>query len=100
VAPLAERPNVQHRSLRASAAATAVHEKLKAKLHADSVEIPTRHRETDSDREAMQAVVARAAAEPADSQPLHLLRRLRRTLHLSTPLPEAVRSMLKKPGRN
>jgi hypothetical protein len=98
--PHAERPNVHYRSLRASVAATAVHEKLKAKLNADSVDSPARHRETESDREAMQALVARAAETTPEGYPLQLLRRLRRTIPVSVPVPEAIRSMLDKRGRS
>ncbi len=94
--PRAERPKVNHRSLRASVAATAIHEKLKAKQQTDSAETLTRHREAESDREAIQAAAARAVATPAETHPVHLLRRLRRTIHLSTPLPESVRAMLSK----
>jgi hypothetical protein len=95
----AERPG-HYRSLRASVAATAMHEQLKAKLHTDALDTPARYRETDSDREALRAVAANVAPEPADPYPLQLLRRLRRTLHLSTPLPESVRSLLAKYTRN
>jgi hypothetical protein len=77
-----------------------VHEKLKAKLLPDAVETPARHRETDSDREAMQAVAARAAATTGEAYPMHLLRRLRRSIPLSVPLPETIRSMLNRHGRN
>lgn len=84
------------RSLRAAAAATAVHDRLKAKLPVDSVETVAKHRETESDREALHAVAARATAAPVDPYPSHVLRLLRRTIHLSTPLPEAVRQMIDK----
>jgi hypothetical protein len=93
--PRAER-GALYRSLRASAAATAVHEKLKAKVPADSMDGPAHYRETDSDREAIRAVAAKAAPTPPEQYPLHLLRRLRRTLHLYTPLPESIRSVLSK----
>jgi hypothetical protein len=96
--PRAER-GALYRSLRASAAATAVHEQLKAKVQADSMDSPAHYRETDSDREAIRAVAAKAAPTPPEQYPLHLLRRLRRTLHLSTPLPDSVRSVISKYGR-
>lgn len=95
-----DRADIHARSLRASAAATAVHDKLKAKLQLDSVDTHARHRETDSDREAVQALEARAVALSNEPYPLHLLRRLRRTIHVSTPLPESVRSLLGKYRRN
>ena len=37
-----------------------------------------------------------ATAAPVDPYPSHVLRLLRRTIHLSTPLPEAVRQMIDK----
>lgn len=95
-----ERGDIHLRSLRASAAATAVHDKLKAKLQTDSADTNARHRETDSDREAVRALEARAVALSSEPYPLHLLRRLRRTIHLSMPLPESVRSLLGKYRRN
>ncbi len=80
----------------ARVAATAQHDKLRAKLASDSVDTFARHRETESEREALQAAAARAAATPADPYSSQLLRQLRRTIHLSTPLPEPVRQMLEK----
>jgi len=97
-APRAER-GALYRSLRASAAATAVHEKLKAKVQVDSMDSPANYRETDSDREAIRAVAAKAAPTQPDQYPQHLLRRLRRTFHLSTPLPDSIRSVISKYGR-
>lgn len=72
-----------------------LHEKLRSK-GVDSVDTFGRHRETESEREALQRAAARAAATPPDPYPLHLLRTLRRTLHLSMPLPESVRAMIDK----
>jgi hypothetical protein len=95
-----ERQALQYRSRRVSAAATAMHEQLKAKLHTDAVDTPTRYRETDSDREALRAVAANVTPAPVEPYPLQLLRRLRRTMHLSTPLPESVRAILAKYSRN
>jgi hypothetical protein len=95
-----ERGDIHVRSLRASAAATAAHDKLKAKVQLDSADTHARHRETDSDREAVQALEARTVALSTEPYPLHLLRRLRRTIHVSMPLPESVRSLLAKYRRN
>jgi hypothetical protein len=98
-APLPRRsPNlaIQQRSGRAAAAAAVLHEKIERKLSSDSVDTFARHRETESEREALQAAAARAAATPADPYPSRVLRTLRRTIHLSTPLPEAVRQMVDK----
>jgi hypothetical protein len=69
---------------------------LKGRLQTDSADTFARHRETESEREAAIAAAARAAAAPADPYPSHVLRSLRRTIHLSTPLPEAVRQMIEK----
>jgi hypothetical protein len=96
----AERPALHYRSLRATAAATAVHEQLKNKLQAEATETAARYRETDSDREAWRAVAAATLAKNEDPYPLQLLRRLRRTIHLSAPLPESIRSVLSKYSRN
>jgi hypothetical protein len=96
----AERPTLHYRALRATAAATAVHEQLKSKLQADATETAARYRETDSDREAWRAVAAATLAKTEDPYPLQLLRRLRRTIHLSAPLPESIRSVLSKYSRN
>lgn len=85
------------RSARAAAAATAMHERfVKGRLQTDSADTFARHRETESEREAAMAAAARAAAAPADPYPSHVLRSLRRTIHLSTPLPEPVRQMIEK----
>jgi hypothetical protein len=84
------------RAVRATQAATELHEKLRAKLQTDSVDTFARHRETESEREALQAAAERAAKLPPDLYPSHVLRTLRRTIHLSTPLPEDVRQMLEK----
>jgi hypothetical protein len=88
-------PEVQ-RSARVTAAATSLHDRLKSKVPIDSVDTFARHRETESEREALQAAAARAALTPSDPYPGHVLRTLRRTIHLSTPLPDDVRQMLEK----
>jgi hypothetical protein len=89
-------PGVQ-RSARAAAFANALHDRfVKGRLPTDSADTFARHRETESEREAAIAAAARAAATPSDPYPSHVLRSLRRTIHLSTPLPEAVRQMVEK----
>jgi hypothetical protein len=97
-APVAapDRRGGELRTARAGAAAPALHDRLRTKLPSESVDTFARYRETESEREAIQAAAARAAATPADPYPSQVLRRLRRTIHLSTPLPEAVRQMLEK----
>jgi hypothetical protein len=72
-----------------------MHEKLK-RMQSESVDTFARHRETESDREALQAAAAYAAATPPEPYPSQTLRSLRRTFHLSTPLPQDVREMLEK----
>jgi hypothetical protein len=94
--PPAARAPVQ-RSARAAAVATALHDKfVKGRPQIDSAETFARHRETESEREAAIAAAARAAAAPADPYASHVLRSLRRSIHLSTPLPDAVRQMIEK----
>jgi len=88
-------PAADQRAVRAAGAAAVLHDKLRGKA-VDSVETFGRHRETESEREALQRAAGRAAATPPDPYPLHLLRTLRRTLHLSVPLPESVRAMIDK----
>jgi hypothetical protein len=88
-------PAADQRAVRAAGAAAVLHDKLRSKS-VDSADTFGRHRETESEREALQRQAARAAATPADPYPLHLLRTLRRTLHLSMPLPESVRAMIDK----
>jgi hypothetical protein len=84
------------RSARVVSAAAAVHRKLETKLHSESEDLFHRHRETESEREALQAAADRAGSTQPDPYPGQVLRTLRRTIHLSTPLPEAVREMLAK----
>lgn len=88
-------PAADQRAVRAAGAAAVLHDKLRGK-GVDSAETFGRHRETESEREALQRAAVRAAATPPDPYPLHLLRTLRRTLHLSMPLPESVRAMIDK----
>ncbi len=97
--PRAERPAAHFRSLVASAAATAVHERLKATL-TDELPIPESRSALDSFSEELRARATPEVMSWNDPYPPQLLRRLRRTLRLSTPLPEPVRAMLAKYARN
>lgn len=101
-APQAERINSNQRSLRASVAATRVHEQLRARAQADSFGAPELPWGTESEPEVTAVSPAHGASTAASNEPhpLHLLRRLRRTIHLSTPLPKAVREMIARYGRN
>jgi len=94
----AERPAQQQRALRASAAATRVHEQLKAKLQAEAAEIAeSRYElEPETNRTPLQDLELQGEPEPF---PLSSLRHLRRTLRLSTPVPESIRSSFSKYDR-
>ena len=96
--PRAERPQLQQRALRASAAATRVHEQLKAKLQAEAAEIAENRYELEpeTNRTPLQDLELRGELEP---YPLSSLRHLRRTLRLSTPVPDSIRSMFSKYDR-
>lgn len=90
-------PPALQRSARAAAAAAGLQDRfVKGRPQTDSADTFARHRETESEREAAMAAAARAAAAPADPYPSHVLRSLRQTIHLSTPLPDAVRQMIEK----
>ncbi len=94
-APQAERINTaRQRSVRASVAATRVHEQLRARAEAESFAAPELQWGTETDLEALASPASSTAAASDDPYPLHLLRRLRRTIHLATPLPESVREMI------
>jgi len=91
-----DRPGAQYRAQRASRAATRVHEELKAKLQAEAAEIDESRFDLapETNREPFQA----ESAED-DPFPLSLMRRLRRTIRLSTPVPDPVRSLISKYDR-
>jgi hypothetical protein len=80
----------QSRSLKASAAATRVHDQLKARFR------------SDDDRDAHDTFTDLKAMPAASTDPLsvHVLRQFRRTIRLSTPLPEPVRSMIVRARSN
>ena len=91
-----DRPAAQYRAQRAASAATRVHEELKAKLQAEAAEI-------DESRFDLAPETNREPLSPESSEydpfPLSLMRRLRRTIRLSTPVPDAVRSLISKYDR-
>jgi hypothetical protein len=91
-----DRPAAQYRAQLVSSAATRVHEQLKAKLQAEAAEIDESRfdRDPETNRDAL-------LGEPAeyDPFPLSLMRRLRRTIRLSTPVPDPVRSLISKYDR-
>lgn len=92
-----DRPAAQFHGQRASHAAARIHEQLKAKLQAEAAELEQSRLDIDPDtrRDALQAL------EPSayDPFPISLMRRLRRTIRLSTPVPDAVRSLISKYDR-
>jgi hypothetical protein len=92
-----DRPAAQFHGQRAAHAAARIPEQLKAKLQAEAAEIEQSRLDLDPDthRDALQAL------EPSayDPYPISLLRRLRRTIRLSTPVPDAIRSLISKYDR-
>src|SRR6185503_17201008 len=88
-----DRPAAQYFAQRASAAAARVHEQLKAKFHAEAAELDERR--FDLAPETNRDLLTTDSAED-DPYPLSLMRRLRRTIRLSTPVPDSVRSLLSK----
>jgi hypothetical protein len=81
---------VRERAERASAAATHLHEQLKARWRADE------------EREAQQTHASSATAVEAPVDPLSplVIRRFRRTIALSSPLPDPVRSLVMRARGN
>jgi hypothetical protein len=92
-----DRPGAQLHGQRATHAAARIHEQLKAKLQAEAAEIEQSRLDLDPDthRDARQALETSAY----DPFPIALMRRLRRTIRLSTPVPDSVRSLLSKYDR-
>lgn len=92
-----DRPAAQFHGQRAAHAAARIHEELKAKLQAEAAELEQSRLDIDPDthRDALQAL------EPSayDPFPISLLRRLRRTIRLSTPVPDEIRSLISKYDR-
>jgi hypothetical protein len=91
-----DRPAAQYFAQRASAAAARVHEQLKAKFQAEAAELDESRFDLapETNRDLLQA----DSAED-DPYPLSLMRRLRRTIRLSTPVPDPVRSLISKYDR-
>jgi hypothetical protein len=91
-----DRPAAQYRAQRANSAATRIHEELKAKLQAEAAEIDESRFDLapETNREPLPAEFAED-----DPFPLSLMRRLRRTIRLSTPVPDPVRSLISKYDR-
>jgi hypothetical protein len=92
-----DRPAAQYHGQRAAQAASRIHDELKAKLQAEAAELEENRLDIDPDthRDALQAL------EPSahDPFPISLMRRLRRTIRLSAPVPDAVRSLISKYDR-
>jgi hypothetical protein len=92
----ADRSPLQYRSLRATSAATRVHEQLKAKLQAEAAEIDESRCDLEPETHPNPL---RALESDQDPYPLSLMRRLRRTIRLSAPVPDPVRSLISKYDR-
>jgi hypothetical protein len=91
-----DRSPIHQRSLRATSAAARVHEQLRAKLQAEAAELDESRFDQTPDSQL----------PPLDSQeqenelyPQSLMRRLRRTIRLSTPVPDPIRSLISKYDR-
>ena len=90
-----DRSPVHQRSLRATSAAARVHEQLKAKLQAEAAELD----QSRYDQAPDSQLPPLPAQDENDPYPQSLLRRLRRTIRLSTPVPDPVRSLISKYDR-
>jgi len=86
-------PGAQQRALRA---ATRAHEQLRAKLQQEAAELEESRfdldPETNRDLQGLES-------NEYDPYPLSLMRRLRRTIRLSAPVPDPVRSLISKYDR-
>ncbi|MEY4550205.1 MAG: hypothetical protein RL685_6400 [Pseudomonadota bacterium] len=90
-----DRSPAHHRSLRATSAAARVHDQLKAKLQAEAAEID----ESRYDQAPDSQPILQAQEQEYDPYPQSLLRRLRRTIRLSAPVPDRIRSLISKYDR-
>jgi hypothetical protein len=98
--PRVERsPAQRERAQRASAAATRVHEQLKAKFQAEAAELAEGRYDFDPDTQRNLLDDAQFAPEP-ERYPLALLRQLRRTIRISAPVPEPIRALINKLDRS
>lgn len=87
-----DRSPAHHRSLRATSAAARVHDQLKAKLQAEAAELDEGRYDQAPDSEP----ILQAQEQEYDPYPQSLLRRLRRTIRLSAPVPDRIRSLISK----
>jgi hypothetical protein len=93
-----DRSALSERSQRAAIAAARVHEQLKAKLQAEAAELAEGRydRDPETDRTPLDTAALSSESEP---YPLSMLRHLRRTIPLSTPVSESIRAMIAKHDR-
>jgi hypothetical protein len=86
-----DRPGAQQRALRAAGRA---HEALKAKLQQETAELEESRFDLDpeTNRDPLQGL----ESNEYDPYPLSLMRRLRRTIRLSAPVPDPIRSLISK----
>jgi hypothetical protein len=89
-----DRPAARQRALRA---ATRAHEQLKAKLQQEAAELEESRFELDpeTNRDPLQGL----ESDEYDPYPLSLMRRMRRTIRLSAPVPDPIRSLIAKYDR-
>jgi hypothetical protein len=92
-------PAQRERAQRASAAATRVHEQLKAKFQAEAAELAEGRYDFDPDTQRNLLDDAQFAPEP-ERYPLALLRQLRRTIRISAPVPDPIRALINKLDRS
>jgi hypothetical protein len=91
-----DRSPVHQRSLRATSAAARVHEQLKAKLQAEAAELDESRFDQTPDSQLPSLEEQERANDP---YPQSVLRQLRRTIRLSTPVPDPIRSLISKYDR-
>jgi hypothetical protein len=89
-----DRPGARQRALRA---ATRAHEQLKAKLQQEAAELEESRFELDpeTNRDPLEGL----ESNEYDPYPLSLMRRMRRTIRLSAPVPDPIRSLIAKYDR-